>query len=165
MKRRPGFSIIELLMVIVIIGALFSLGGILLSVGFTGYFSSGQMSSNASHANIAMANIMRDIQSASSITSLSSGATLITYVNHAGDSVVISLTGTTLSRDVSGGGAKTLCMNISSATVGFFAEDLSRITLPAQVSLVRFVTLKLVLTNRDTSYSLMDGTLLRTRYS
>jgi len=159
MKTRNGFTIIEVLMVIMIVSCIFGLAGSLLSVGFTSYFTSGPISSNASTANIAMANVIREIENASSVTSFSSGTTLITYVNSSGSSIVISLIGTTLGRKVGAGGVQTLTANVSSAAVGFYDSALATaVALPN----VRYVTLQFTVTNGNTSYPLMDGTLLRT---
>lgn len=164
MKQRRGFSLIELLIVIVVLSSIVGLATKLLSAGLTSYLTSGPITTNASRANIALSTIMREIQSASSITALSSGASLITYVNHAGDSVEIKLNGTTLSRNVASSADNTLCTNVTTATVGFYADNLTRITLPAQVANVRYILFNMVLENGHTHYSLTNGTLLRAFY-
>ncbi len=144
-------------MVIMIVACIFGLAASLLSVGFTSYFSSGPISTNASTANIAMANIMRELENASSISAATTSS--ITFVNSSGTTVSISLSGTNLVRQEGAGAAQTICGNISSASFGFYDQTLA---VTAILANIRFITLQFTTANGNTSYPIMDGTLLRT---
>lgn len=157
MKTRAGFTIIEVLMVIMIVSCIFGIAGSLLSIGFTSYFSSSPISTNASTANIAMANIMRELEGASNIASAS--ATSITFVNSSGVTITISLSGGSLVRQAGAGTPQTICENISSAAFGYYDQTLATTAILANI---RFITLQFTTANGNTNYPLMDGTLLRT---
>jgi len=155
MKIRNGYTLVESLMVIVIIAVIAGMAAIILSAGMRGYFAAKPVISMADKANVAMTQVMRELHGAQSISAL--GATSVTFVNQLGESVVINVSGTTLQRNVGGGGAEPLCTDVSSLTLGYYDQALAVTAVPASV---RYITLAFTLSQGTYIYSLMSGTLI-----
>lgn len=156
MNKRRGFTIIELIMVIVIVGFIFGLAGSMLATGFRSYFLSENISSSASMANIAMSNMMREIEGAQSFSSVA--ATSVTFVNAAGNTITYDLNGTTLERTDSNG-TQPVCKSLSSFTFAYY--DSTLVTTATLASIV-YVTAQVTLTvGNNQTYTLMNGTLIQ----
>lgn len=161
MKTLRGFTYIEFIIVIVLIGILGSTASLMLKQNYKGYFTAKKIMVLATNATIATDNLMRELKNASSITSLS--ATSLTFINQQGQTITIDKSGTTLTRNVDGAGPQTLCSQVSSVAFAYFDSSFATTT---DVNDVRFVTIQMTTTNSDgLSYSMISGTVLRKRLS
>jgi len=159
MKTLRGFTIIELVMVIVIVGFIFGLAGSMLATGFRSYFLSQNITTSASMSNIAMSNIMREIEGATSFSSI--GSTSVTFVNALGNTITYSLSSTTLQRTDSSIGvtAQPVCTSVSATTFSYYTTALATTAVAANVA---YVALQLTLTvGNNQTYTLMNGTLIQ----
>lgn len=156
MKKERGFTFIEIILVILLTGIVASIIGLFLSQGFSAYFATKPIVSVSGEANMAMDNMLREIKSAESINSISSNA--LSFVNQQGETIVIDLSGTTLRRNVNGGGAQPLCNNVTSFSFAYFNAGFATTALPAEV---RFITVSLTVSENNIPYSLASGTLIR----
>lgn len=155
MKTAKGFTVIEILIVIVLIGILGSVASRILTPTYKGYFTSKKIIDLVSKTNMAMDNILRELKSASNLSAASTSS--ITFTNQQGQTIIINLTGTNLTRSENGGTAQTICSQVSSAAFAYYDQSFAS---TATVANVRFLTLQIT-TSNTVSYSLMGGTLIR----
>lgn len=175
MMRQRGFSLIELIMVIIIVSAISGVAGLLLSAGFKSYTTAKPIMSSASRANSAMIAILREIKNAQSVTAI--GANTLTFVNAQGQSIQIglgsggsgagafdNLTTTTLARSLAAAQAQPLVTTLKSpgtSNVLFTYYD-ANLASTAVLANINYVALNLTLAEDQASYTLMSGTLIRT---
>ena len=107
MKIAKGFTLIEYIIVIVLIGVLGSMSSLILRQTFKGHFTAKKITDLSIKTNIAADNLLRELKSSERLSAI--GATTLTFVNQQGQTIVIDLSGTNLRRNVNGGGAQTLC--------------------------------------------------------
>lgn len=156
MKISRGFTYLEFIIVIVLLAILGGTASLILKQNYTSYFTAKKIMALATNANIAADNLMRELKSASSLSTL--GTTSLTFVNQQGQTITIDLSGTTLRRNVNSGGTQTLCSQVSSVAFAYFD---SAFATTAVVANVRYITLQMTLTNADgLPYSLMGGTVV-----
>ncbi|AHE68387.1 competence type IV pilus minor pilin ComGF [Legionella oakridgensis] len=156
MNVGKGFTLIEILLVIVLISIVAGIAGMILREGFRSYSAGKPIIAVAGKANIAADNLMREIQSAESLEVVSGSG--LTFINQQGQTIVVDLNGTTLRRNVNGGGAQPLCTNVSSASFAYFNSGFAS---TGTASAVRFLTLSMTVIEGDIPYSLMASTVVR----
>lgn len=156
MNRMRGFTLIELVIVIVLISIVAGLAGLMLSQGFQAYMTGNPISVLASKENIAADNLMRRLKSAQSISAM--GETTLTFIDQSGQSIVMDLSGGTLRQNINGTGANPLCVGIASLGFGFYDASFASTSLPANVA---FVTLSMTVTDGNAQYSGISATLIR----
>ena len=155
MKSKRGFTLIELIMVIVLISMIGAMTGLLLRQTFKSFYTGKKIVDLTIKTNLAAHTLMRELKNAESLSAV--GTTTLTYLNHKGETVVVDLNGANLRRNVNSAGAQTLCNQVSGLTFSFFDDTLTTTAVPANV---RFVTMQLT-TQNELPYSLMASTLLR----
>lgn len=156
MSSSKGFTLIELVIVIVLISVIAAMVGLMLNQGFLNYSTAKPITTLAGKGNVAADNLMRELKSAQSISAIA--ATSLTYTNQAGQQIVINLSGSTLQRNVNGGGDQALCAGVSSLSFEYYNAAFDSTATPASVL---FVTLAMTVTDGAASYSLMTATTLR----
>jgi len=156
MKSTRGFTLIELIIVVVLIGILSGVVSPLLYQLLKSYRVGKQINNMAVQTNIAANNVLRELKNASSVSTI--GNTTITFLNYQGQTIVIDLNGTNFQRNVDSGGTQTLCNNISSLSFGFYDQSFATTAVAANV---RYVIMSLTATDSNTSYSMIAGTTLR----
>ena len=157
MKIIKGFSLIELVIVIVLITIVATASATFLTQGLKNYTSGEPIIPLAGKTNLAVDNLMRELLSAGSISTI--GTTTLVFINELGETITIGLSGTTLQRtSSSGGGIQTLCTNVTALTFAHFDSAFATTAIAANVS---FVTIAITVTDRGIPYSLIAGTLIR----
>lgn len=157
MKRIEGFTLIELVISLLLTTILAGIVGSILNVGFSSYFTGREIIPVAVKVNTALNNLMRELESAESLTSATT--TSINFMNEGGESVAISLSGTDLKRSVNGGTAYLLCNNVSALTFSFYDSSLASTATPSSV---RLLTAQVSINEGGKVYSIMAaGTVIR----
>lgn len=104
-KATSGFSLVELVIVIVVLGIVASSGALVISRGFNAYFAGRDMTRADWQGRLALERMTRDLRmvrsaSASDITTMT--ATQITYNDTLNNTIIYNMSGTTLMRTQSG---------------------------------------------------------------
>lgn len=157
MKSTKGFTLIELIMVIVLTSIVASMIGLLLKEAAISYMNGKPLITVAVKGNIGIDNLLRELKAARNITAV--GTNNISFVNQNNQSVVITLSGTTVLRNVASLGAQTLIPNVTSIKFTYYDSTLNSTT--ATPANVRFVTVDVTLTESAATYSFIGGTVIR----
>ncbi|WP_133129850.1 type II secretion system protein [Legionella yabuuchiae] len=154
--KAKGYTLIEMVIAIVLLGIVFATAGLFLTEAFRSYFAAKPILKVAGKANIAADNLMREIKSAERISAIASNS--ISFVNQQGQSIFITLSGSNLTRSVNGGNAYTLCSGITGLTFSYFDASLGS---TASAANVRYVTLAMTIAEETIPFALIAGTLMR----
>jgi len=155
MKRSQGFSLIELIIVIVLMGIVCGIPLQILSQSYKNYYTAKAIIVMANTTNIAVNTIMREIRNAQGLSSIE--ATTITFINQQGQTVEIYLEGTQLLQSINSGTANVLCNNVSLFNFGYFNSTYTSTTTAGNVT---YVTLNISINPNGLLYSLMSGTVI-----
>lgn len=160
MKNARGFTLIEFIIVITLIGILSAVASLILNQHVKAYFAAKELINFEVKTNIAADNLMRELKSSENLTAFS--ATSLAFINQQGESIVIDVSGGLLRRQVDGATPQTLCNDV--ASLSFEAFD-SAFASTAILADVRFITMLITTNSNNLPYSLMAGTVLRARLS
>lgn len=121
-----GFSLIEMISVIVTLGVLAAIGGTMLESGFNSYFKGEAYTASDWQARIALTRMNRELRNVRTATSADltiSPSTEITFVDGGGNSIRYFLSGTMLMRNT-----RPLADGISSLSFSYLERDGKTIT-------------------------------------
>lgn len=133
-RSQQGFTLVELILVIVIMGVISVIVGKILFQSFKTFIASQNISDIAWQSFLPMQDIANDvhsIRSANDIITIS--ATNFSFVNMAGTTITYQLTGSVLTRN-----SQTLANGVQSLTFGYRNENYAVTTVPANV---RYITI------------------------
>lgn len=156
--KAKGFTLIELVLVITIVGVISMAAANSLS-GLTRNYETGKaISELATLANIAMDNLRRDIGNAKSFSQLSSSQ--IKFNNQSDNSVTYQYRSSQqdIRRSETSLGTKTFATNISSLAFSYADKDFAT---TSQSDELRVVTIELTLSQNALSYSLIANAEIR----
>lgn len=156
MKVMRGYTLIEVVIAITIFSIISIVAGRFMVEGIRAYDAAKPITKVAGRANIAADNLMRELQSAESISAVSGAG--VTFVNQIGESIVITLSGANLTRSVNGGTAQTLCSGVTGFTLNYYNSALASTSDPSSV---RFILLSLSIMEGNVPTSLVAGTNVR----
>ena len=142
MRTISGFTLIEMIMVMVISGIIFSMASILLTEGFKSYFTGVNVTSLNNQAVIAMARMTKELQQAVSFTTIN--GTNVTFTTSGGSTISYSWVSPTLTR--TGATAQTLSNQVTSFALTYYQ---SNFTSTATLIAVRAVTINMTLSNAN----------------
>jgi len=120
-KNRRGFTLVELLIVIVITGILAALGSKMLASGFTAYVTARDLGKADWQGLIAIERLSRELRTIRSATNSDlsmNPSTRITFVDNDGNSISYTLSGTTLMRN-----SEPLADGISGLSFNYIQND------------------------------------------
>lgn len=152
MPKQNGFSLIELITVIVILGIILSMSSLLLSQGFNAFSNSENLLDANSQGQVAIQRMARDIQmirSPSDITTATSTQLSFTDIDNNTISYTLSGSNLTVTKN---GNTQTLAVGIHSLTFTYYTS--SGTTPPASTALTRYITIALVVTQNNVNYTL-----------
>lgn len=156
MKLSKGFTLIELVIVIVLVGIIGSSTALLLRQTFKSYFTGKKITDIALKTSIASNILIREIKNLEVLNSIA--ATSMTYTNHKGESITIDFNSSNLRRSVNSASAQILCNQVSSVAFNYYDSTYAVTATPANV---RYITVTLTTQDEGIPYSLMSGTTLR----
>jgi prepilin-type N-terminal cleavage/methylation domain-containing protein len=154
--NKNGFSLIELIIVMVLTAILAWVSSALLYAGFTNYFTAKKIVPMALTSNTAIDQIMRELGSAYLLTGATQ--TSVTYTNYQLQTIVISLVGTNLMRSVNGATAQVICKDVSSFSFDYYQENLTAAT---SFGNVRVITTSITVSDGTRSYAFITSILFR----
>lgn len=114
--EQHGFTLIELIMVIVILGIIAGLGGYLLTAGIRAFYTGQEITVASQRMNMAFDRINRDLRGASRASVNIPIASTLTFTDSNGNAISYTLAGTTIMRQQNGGTLRALIGNISALT-------------------------------------------------
>jgi len=121
LKKHGGFTLVELLIVIVITGILAALGSKMLASGFTAYVTARDLGKADWQGLIAIERLSRELRTIRSATSSDltiSPTSQITFVDNDANNISYTLSGTTLMRN-----SEPLADGISNLSFSYIAND------------------------------------------
>lgn len=152
-KRQRGFSLIELIMVIVIMGIVSVIVSRILFQSFKTFIVSQNISDIDWQGLLSMNNFTNDvhnIRSANDITTISSSS--FSFVNMSGTAITYQLSGSTLQRN-----SLTLASGVSGIAFAYYDKNYAVTATPANVRYITF-SASYVQNNLGLSFSTMAGT-------
>lgn len=153
-KKQRGFTLIEFVMVIVLMGIIASVAAGILAEGLNNLLISRKLTDANWQGQFALERMIRDIRfvrSSSDITTSTASEFAFTDIN--GNSIDYKLTGTSLVQ-----GSQTLADGISGLTFTYYDKNGAS---GATGSAIRYVTISLNVTQNDTNYTVSTSAFLR----
>ena len=150
-KGQRGFTLVELVIVIMITGILVVIGSRILTAGYNSYLASRYLIAADAQARVALERIQRDvraIRSPSDITTASSSQ--LVFVNTSGNTITYSLSGTSLKRQTNANTSQILADGIQSLTLSYF--DLNG-AATAILANIRYITISLNVVLNNTNFT------------
>lgn len=132
MRKIKGFTLIEMVMVIVLLGIVISMASLIMKAGFDSYFTGESVTALANEASIAMTRMNKELERATGFTVMD--ATTVTFVMSNGVSVNYSLSGTNLYRNTS---VQSLSQHVTAFSLKYYDDKYAEITLPVSSATVR----------------------------
>lgn len=157
MRMQKGFSLIELISVIVISAIVAGIIGSALSTGFFGYFLGASMNPLSNQATIAMTRMSNDLRNAASFSSI--GASSVAFTDGANNTYVYdnaSCGAGNLCLTFNGGTPSALATGVTALTFSYYASTLA---VTATASAVKAVTINLTLTGSNTNTIALVNTI------
>lgn len=142
-----GFSLVELVIVIVILSIIAAIGSKVIQAGFNSYFTNQNVTTANVQARLALERMTRDIHainSSASITTASASQLVFTDVN--GNAITYQLTGTQLMRNT-----QVLADGINTLTFSYLDRNAA---VTAVLANIRYVTVTLNITSGNVNYTL-----------
>ena len=156
MTRRPrpfphraaqGFTLVELVIVIVLLGVIAALGSVMLREGFNAYFAGRDLTDADWQARVALGRMTRELREVPSAADLVSIAptTQITFRDFGGTQIQYALNGTTLERN-----AVPLADGITALGFSYLDDTQTATAAPAAV---RYITVQFTVVQGGTNMS------------
>ncbi len=159
MKKQQGFSLIEMIMVILVLGILTAMASLLLSQGLNAFSSSSDLLDANAQGQVAIQRMARDIRlvrSPADISTATSGQFSFTDINN--NAVSYALSGSSLNV-TKNGSTQTLAVGVNSLTFTYY--DRNGTTPPASTAATRYIKIALVITQNNVNYSLTTSLYTR----
>lgn len=154
MKSKQGFTLVELLIVVVIAGIIFALASPLLQTGFNAFFTQQNLSDAEWQGRLATERMSRDLRAIPTVANISTaGSNQLIYLDSSGSTVNYQLSGTdlTLSGNV-------LARGINNLTFTYYDANGAVTGLIANI---RYIDINLNITQNNTNTTLSTLVNLR----
>jgi prepilin-type N-terminal cleavage/methylation domain-containing protein len=154
--KSKGFTLIELIMVIVLSSILASIGSYVLLAGFKAWFANQNVMAANNQARMALERMTRDIHAVASAASITTAtASQFTFTNIGGTSITYQRTGSQLMRNT-----QVLADNISSLSFSYLDRNAATTAVLANI---RYISISLVISQGSAQYP-MRTTLYTMNY-
>ena len=150
MKKNSGFTLIELIMVLVILGIIAAVTSKILATGLSGYLVSKNLTEADWQGQLGLERMVRDLRetrSPSDITTATS--TQFVFTNISGSSVTYQLTGTNLMRNT-----QILASGVNSLTFNYYDANG---TITAVTSAISYIRITLNITLNSTNFTIITA--------
>jgi len=138
--KVAGFTLIELIVVIVLLGVIAAMGGRLLNRAFSGANKfNASNDPNYWQGVVAYERMVRDLREMVSLSSASVNS--ITYVDQNGNTTTYSLSGSQLIRKVSSASGNVLANNLSSLSFGYYDVNGNAASQTSTVACINVITI------------------------
>lgn len=146
-RKICGFTLIEVVIVIVLSGIIAAVASKMLAQGFSAYLAGKNITDADWQGRVAVERMTRDLRAIPSISSISAAnATQLTYTDSDGNTVNYQLSGSTLTLN-----DQALANGVNSFTFSYFdSNGASTETL----STIRYIRIAMNITQTDNNYSL-----------
>jgi prepilin-type N-terminal cleavage/methylation domain-containing protein len=125
-RRERGFTLVEAVIVIVLVGIMAALGGLMLTTAFRSYLLGRDISVADAHGRVAVERMVRELAAARSATAgdLNIGvANEIAFTDTGGTVIHYARAGNQLTRDENGGPARLLADNVTALTFTYWDRN------------------------------------------
>ncbi len=153
MRATKGFTIIEMIVVMMIIGIVVAMSSTLISAGLRGYFKGVQVSELNQEGSMAMMRMSKELQKAVSFNVINS--TQVTFTTVDGATINYTWSAPTLSRSVSV--ARPLARSVTGFSLAYYQSNFST---TATLTAVRAITITMTLNNGNESIPLINTIFL-----
>ncbi|AUH71955.1 type II secretion system protein [Legionella sainthelensi] len=140
MRTIKGFTLIEMIIVMLVTGIVVAGVSLMLSAGFTNYFTGVKVTALTTQATLAMARMTKELQEASSFSAIN--ATNVTFTTTDGATISYSWSSPILKR--TGISAQTLSDQVTDFSLSYYQSDFTATTT---LKAVRAVTINITLSN------------------
>ncbi len=131
-KARAGFTLIELVIVIIITGIIIVIASRFLAVGLTSYRNASNLNGSYRNVQLAMERMSRDFRSVPAVSNISTAtASTFTFTNSGGTSISYSLSGSNLMRN-----SQALASHVSALTFTYYTSAGST---TSTISAIRYI--------------------------
>lgn len=153
MRTIKGFTLIEMVIVMLILGIVMSAASLMLSAGFTNYFTGVNVTQLSNQATLAMSRITKELQQANSFSAIN--ATNITFTTSGGSIITYSWSNPILTR--TGAAARTMSNQVTNFSLSYYQ---SNFTTTSSLTAVRAITINMTLSNGKENIPLINTVYL-----
>lgn len=153
MSRRQllGFTLIELIIVIIILGIIAAIAAPILNEGFQSYFGIEGMGTAYAKSELALARLSRDLRQVGYTTAITTAtATQLVFTADDNSTVTYSRTGNSLMRNSSVTGNQVLANNVTAINLSYFT---SGGVATSTLSLIRYIGVNLTFATDSTTFT------------
>jgi prepilin-type N-terminal cleavage/methylation domain-containing protein len=150
-QRDGGFSLVELILVIIILSTIAAVGSQMLSSGFNAYFSGRDLIDAEWQGRYAMQRISRELRDVRSATSgdLVMSSSQITFTDNSANVITYALSGNTLTRN-------TLPLADGVTSLSFYYIQADGSTTATSAADVMYISVDIAVNLNNSSYSLRN---------
>jgi prepilin-type N-terminal cleavage/methylation domain-containing protein len=152
-KKHQGFTLIEMVIVMIITGIITAASSIMLSAGFKNYFVAISTTGLNTRAGIAMMRMSKELQQAASISNMT--ATSVTFTTTGGSTITYSWSSPTITR--TGVSSQTLNNEVTAFSLSYYQANF---TTTATASAVRAITINATFSNTTATLPLINTVYL-----
>jgi prepilin-type N-terminal cleavage/methylation domain-containing protein len=153
MRTIKGFTLIEMIIVMLITGVIVSSAAMMLSAGFTNYFTGVKVTALSNQATLAMTRMSEELQQASSFSAIN--ASNVTFTTTGGSTISYNWSTPILTR--TGTSAQPLSNQVSSFSLSYYQSNFST---TATLTAVQAVTISMTLSNGNETVPLINTVFL-----
>lgn len=145
--KQKGFSLLELVIVMIILGVVAAIGSKIIQAGFNSYFTNENVTTANTQARLALERMTRDIHAINSSASITTAsATQLTFTDVNGTSITYQKSGTQLMRN-----AQVLSDGVNTLTFSYLDRNAA---VTAVLANIRYITVTLNITSGNVDYTM-----------
>jgi len=153
-KNQQGFTLIELVIVIVILSIIAAVASQMLAQGFNAFLKAQNVTDANWQGQVALERMIRDIRTVRSANDISSStSTTFSFVNLAGTSMTYTLSGSNLTLN-----GNVLASGVNSLTFTYYDQNGN---VGPSTANIHYVNIDLAIAEGNASYNLSTGVYLR----